>query len=197
MQSQVSKVSDTAPKNARCAHSQCERGFAARLLTHTTDSGRVWTGFRDRCPGSDAGLVGVGASGHGHGTHWLTCLVPHTTHFSNSTPSAIHGEGRDRDRSQGIQGRRFHRACESLPFEVLDFPFVLFRRCTRCEGPEISSFPGFGVPLAGVQAVLACRKFPDHFPALLASPTGLRQRDFSVPFTGLAQCQQNPRRHPR
>ena len=55
----------------------------------------------------------------------------------------------------------------SVPFEVLNFSFVFFRRPTRCEGPKIPPLSGFGVLLSRVQAVLTRFKFPDHLSVLL------------------------------
>ena len=56
-----------------------------------------------------------------------------------------------------------------MPFEVLNFSFVLLRRPARCEGPKISPLSGLGVLLSRVQAVLACFEFPDHLSVLLCA----------------------------
>jgi hypothetical protein len=49
-----------------------------------------------------------------------------------------------------------------MPFEVLDFPLVFFRRSAGFEGAEISTFAGLGILLARVQPEFARLKFCDH-----------------------------------
>lgn len=65
----------------------------------------------------------------------------------------------------------------SVPFEVLDFSFVLCCRLTRGEGPQVSPLAGLGVLLSRVQAVLTCFELSDHFPQPCATVLAGRLAD--------------------
>jgi hypothetical protein len=54
-----------------------------------------------------------------------------------------------------------------VPFEILNFSLVLFRRLTRGEGSQISALAGLGVLLSRVQTVITGFEFPDHLLTLL------------------------------
>jgi len=85
--------------------------------------------------------------------------------FRSIAPSGRKHRGfRDPGRWPGLFSRRPVGAQElnSTPFEVLNFPFVLFRRRPRGESPQISPFSGLGIRLSRVQAVLAGWEFSDH-----------------------------------
>ena len=43
----------------------------------------------------------------------------------------------------------------SMPFEVLDFPFMLLGRRPRLEGSEVPAFPRFGILLARIEPIPA------------------------------------------
>jgi hypothetical protein len=42
-----------------------------------------------------------------------------------------------------------------MPFEVLDFPFMLLPRRPRLEGSEVPAFPRFGILLARIEPIPA------------------------------------------
>lgn len=49
-----------------------------------------------------------------------------------------------------------------MPFEVLNFPFVLFGFFERIEGSEVASLTGGWVLFAGIEAVFSGFEFADH-----------------------------------
>lgn len=49
-----------------------------------------------------------------------------------------------------------------MPFEVLNFPFVLFCFFQCVEGSEVASLTGGWVLFAGVEAVFSGFEFADH-----------------------------------
>ena len=61
-------------------------------------------------------------------------------------------------------------ACNSVPFEIMDGPFVLRRRLARLEGAEVSPSSGSGIPLSRVQPILGGWELPNHY----GSPSSAR-----------------------
>ncbi len=53
-------------------------------------------------------------------------------------------------------------ACNSVPLEILDGPFVLRRRVARLEGAEVSPSSGSRILLQRVQPILAGRELPNQ-----------------------------------
>ena len=49
-----------------------------------------------------------------------------------------------------------------MPFEVLDLPFVLFRRLSGRERSEVLPLPGLFVLLPRVQPIFAALELADH-----------------------------------
>ena len=50
----------------------------------------------------------------------------------------------------------------SVPFEVLNFPFVLFRLFSRLESSQVPTLAGLSILLSGVQPVLSGLQLADH-----------------------------------
>jgi hypothetical protein len=70
------------------------------------------------------------------------------------------------------------KAMISVALEILDLAFVLFGGLAGIERPQVAALAGFGVFLAGIEAVFAAGKLADHgsHPFMIAN--GLHARAF-------------------
>ena len=63
-----------------------------------------------------------------------------------------------------------------MTFKELNFSFMLLRGCPRGEGSQVAPLAGFGIFLAGIQAVLSGRELPNHKSSFVSSSTSISRR---------------------